>query len=340
MLICVNLWINKMKNILVISNCRLGDALVMIPALRSLKALPARITLASESGSPGIVGAEEILGGRGLVDRFVTMSNAGNIFSRGLDRLRFFANMRREKWDMGIVLLPPCPPLTMRFVKRFCTYLRCCGCEQIIAPQNVQAGTRHVADLMLDMLSPHGITPIADASLPPLGQAAACPLPEGKNYIAVAAGANIPIKCWALEKYAALLATICGKCNCAPLYLSGENERVSCEWLNERVPGPMLIGKRLPEVESAMRQCKAYLGNDTGLIHLAAALGLPCIGIYSNRNPHGLWEPYTSRKLIFYPSPCSCAGCFKIECEKMCINEISPEQVLKALEDKHFLQWN
>ena len=329
---------SQMKNILVISNCRLGDALVMIPALRSLKALPARITLASEPARPGIVGAEEILGGRGLVDRFVTMSNAGNVFSRCIERLRFFANMRREKWDMGIVLMPPCPPLTMRLVKRFRLYLRCCGCKQIIAPQSVQASTRHVADLMLDMLSPLEINSIPDATLPPLEQEAPCTFSSDKKCIAVAPGANMPVKCWALENYAELLAKISAKYNCTPVYFSGENEMASCEWLNERVPGAMLIGKGLPEVEAAMRQCRAYIGNDTGLIHLAAALKLPCIGIYSNRDAHGLWEPYSARKLIFYPSPCPCAGCLKIQCDKMCINEITPAQVLEAIDASNFMQ--
>lgn len=327
-----------MKNILIISNCRLGDALVMIPALRSLKALSARITLASESAKPGMVGAEDILGGRGLVDCFVAMPTAGNIFLRVMERLRFFAMMRREKWDMGVVLLPPCPPLTMRLVERFRMYLRLCGCKHIIAPQCIQTSQRHVADLMLDMLSAGGINPITDATLPPLAQNAACPLPNDKKYIAVAPGANMPVKCWALEKYAVLLEAIVKKYNYTPVYFCGENERTFCECLSKRVPGISIIGKPLPEVENAMRKCQAYLGNDTGLIHLAAALKLPCIGIYSNRDIHGPWEPYSAKKLIIYPKPCDCTGCLKTQCDKQCIDEIQPKQVLEAIESSNFLQ--
>ena len=325
-----------MQNILVISNCRLGDALVMIPALRSLKALPARITLASEAAVPGIVAAEDILGDRGLVDCFVKMSTSGSFFTRLLDRLRFFARMRRKKWDLGIVLMPPCPPLTMRLVRRLRTYLRLCGCRQIIAPQCIQANM-HVADMMLDMLSQNGIAPIADTSLPILTKSISTVLPLGKKYIAVAPGANMPVNCWRLENYAVVLKAITIKYNFTPVYFSGEKERGICERLNKIVPGHTVIGKPLPEVECAMRQCGAYLGNDTGLIHLAAALGLPCIGIYSNRNPHGLWEPYTAHKLIFYPEDCDCAGCLKQECDKMCINTITPEKVLAAIESSTFL---
>ena len=326
-----------MQNILVISNCRLGDALVMIPALRSIKALPARVTLASEAAAPGIVAAQEILGDRGLVDSFVKMSTSGGFFARLLDRLRFFAKMRREKWDMGIVLMPPCPPLTMRLVKRLCTYLRLCGCSQIIAPQSIQTKNKHVADMMLDMLSQNGITPIADASLPPLEKNLTPPLPPDKRYIAVAPGANMPVNCWALDNYATVLKSLKAKYNFMPVYFSGENERAICETLNEKVPGHTVIGRPLPEVESAMRQCHTYLGNDTGLIHLAASLGLPCIGIYSNRNPHGIWEPYTPQKLIFYPGHCDCAGCLKTQCDKMCINQTTPEKVLSAIDASSLL---
>ena len=320
-----------MQNVLVISNCRLGDALVMIPALRSLKALPARITLASEAAAHGIVAAEDILGDRNLVDCFVKMSTSGSFFARFLDRLRFFARMRRKKWDLGVVLMPPCPPLTMRLVKRLRTYLRLCGCRQIIAPQDIYAD-KHVADMMLDMLSQNGIAPIADASLPPLEKPAPSPLPLGKKYIAVAPGANMPVNCWKLENYAAVLNLLTAKYNFTPVYFSGENERKICEQLNETVPGHTVIGKPLPEVESAMRQCRAYLGNDTGLVHLAAALGLPCLCIYSNRNPHGIWEPYTTHKLIFYPEDCGCTGCLRQDCDKMCINKTTPEKVLAAIE--------
>ncbi|MBO4513155.1 MAG: glycosyltransferase family 9 protein, partial [Victivallales bacterium] len=323
--------------ILVISNCRLGDALVMIPALRSLKALPARITLASEAAAPGIVAAEDILGGRGLVDCFVKMSTSGGFLARLLDRLRFFTKMRREKWDLGIVLIPPCPPLTMRLVKRLCTYLRLCGCRKIIAPQCIQANMQ-VAEMMLELLSQNGIAPIADGGLPELAKSTPNPLPPGKKYIAVAPGANMPVNCWALENYATVLKATAAKYNCTPVYFSGENERTICERLNEMVPGHTIIGRPLPKVECAMRQCQAYLGNDTGLIHLAAALGLPCIGIYSNRNPHGIWEPYTSQKLIFYPEDCDCAGCLKTQCDKMCINQTTPQKALSAIEASAFLQ--
>ena len=99
-----------------------------------------------------------------------------------------------------------------------------------------------------------------------------------------------------------------------------------------------MIGRPLSEVECAMRQCRAYLGNDTGLIHLAASLGLPCIGIYANRDAPGLWEPYAARKLVFWPKAASCSGCQRTICSRPCIDEIRPQQVLEAIEGSGILQ--
>ncbi len=100
-----------MKKILIITNCRLGDSLVMIPALHAIREYygQAFIALASESQAKGIAAAQDVLGNRGLVDSFENMPFSGNWFKRLLSRLGFFVKMRKTKWDTGIVLMPPCP---------------------------------------------------------------------------------------------------------------------------------------------------------------------------------------------------------------------------------------
>ena len=338
-----NVKILAMGNILVISNCRLGDSLVMIPALRSIKAQwpEAHITLMSEATGAGIVSAEEILGGRGLVDEFVKMPFEGGFFRRLLGRLQCFRQMRRHAWDCGVVLLPPCPPLTMRLVRRLRLYLRLCGCRRIIAPQAIFPFERNadgslkpmpqVAELMLEMLSSQGIMTVKDGTLPPLARPSSIALLPEKAHLAVAPGANMPVKCWPVGNYAIVLKEILARYNLRPVYFAGENERGLCEELDRMVPGETVIGRPLPEVEGAMRQCRAYFGNDTGLIHLAASLGLPCIGIYANRNAPGLWEPYAAKKLVLWPKAASCAGCQRTICSRHCIDEIRPRQVLEAI---------
>jgi len=84
-----------------------------------------------------------------------------------------------------------------------------------------------------------------------------------------------------------------------------------------------------------MKHASVYLGHDSGPIHLAAAAGVPCVGIYSARNPAGTWFPYGNRhRVILHDVPC--AGCKLSECTvyaKRCITSITVAEVLAAVED-------
>ncbi|MBR6057733.1 MAG: hypothetical protein IKP58_06145 [Victivallales bacterium] len=148
-----------LKNILVISNCRFGDSLVMIPALQLLKSSfpEANICLLSEREANGTVSADQILGGRGIVDTFEALPMEGGKLERLASRLRLIFKLRKQSFDLGIVLMPPYPPLTTALVKRFTLYLKLFGAKQIIAPKKIldfNEKRLNVVDALLDVLSP------------------------------------------------------------------------------------------------------------------------------------------------------------------------------------------
>ena len=335
--------------ILVIANCRMGDALAMLPALKLLRRqFPnENITLVSETTSAGIVSAHEILGGRGIVNDFMPLTMSGGRMKRLWSRLKLvYALRKRGPWSLGIVLMPPYPPLTMRLVGRFRLYLRLCGVTRIIAPEAIRVMSRqidgslerlpHVIDAMLGLLAPLGL-PLppqgkADVALPPTANPAPCPpLPEGRLW-AVAPGSNMPAKCW--PHYGELLEALQRSQNIVPVYMGGENERTLCEELNNHVPGVCIIGQSMPVVEAVMRKCEAYLGNDTGVMHLAAAVGLPCHAIFSCRDIPAIWEPYTRQKMVFRAKGMTCEGCLQTVCEdrhNACLKAITVSHVLERI---------
>ncbi|MBR6324568.1 MAG: hypothetical protein IKR62_06230, partial [Victivallales bacterium] len=165
------------QNILIISNCRFGDSLVMMPALQRLKASfpQASICLLSERDANGAVSADQILGGRGLVDEFEALPMTGGKLGRLVSRLRLMLKLRRRSFDLGIVLMPPYPPLTMALVNRFSLYLKLFGVKRIVAPtQILDFNEKHlnVVDATLQVLSaldlPLPSPDHAPYSLPPL----------------------------------------------------------------------------------------------------------------------------------------------------------------------------
>ena len=82
-----------------------------------------------------------------------------------------------------------------------------------------------------------------------------------------------------------------------------------------------------------LNQCRFLVGLDTGTTHLAAALGVPCVALYADRDPPGQWEPLGEGHILLrHPVPCG--GCRVKECpvpNHPCMTGISTEQVWAAI---------
>ena len=65
---------------------------------------------------------------------------------------------------------------------------------------------------------------------------------------------------------------------------------------------------------AAMKQCRFFIGNDTGTMHMAAAVGLPCVAVFSARGTvPGLWYPLGQGHQVFRTT-IDCEGCGLVEC--------------------------
>ena len=81
-----------------------------------------------------------------------------------------------------------------------------------------------------------------------------------------------------------------------------------------------------------MHKSDLFLGHDSGPAHLAAAVQLPCVCVYSARNPFGKWFPYGQHK-VFYKQV-DCRECGKSSCSterKKCIRLIDENKVARAV---------
>lgn len=147
-----------------------------------------------------------------------------------------------------------------------------------------------------------------------------------------------PAKCWPLERFAAVAREVSGRVpGCIWLSFGTGSERDKGERLAGLGRGCImnLAGKTsLRELMSLLRACRVLLTNDSGPMHLAAALGTPVVVPFGSTSPEltGPGEPGDPRhRLLRGIAPCS--PCFRRTCpvDFRCMTSISVEQVVEAV---------
>lgn len=94
-----------------------------------------------------------------------------------------------------------------------------------------------------------------------------------------------------------------------------------------------LTGKTsLPVLAALLMQSRAFVGVDSGVMHLAAAVGTRCISLFGPTNP-SITGPQGSGHVVV-KSALSCMPCMRSKCEKglQCMLDISSEMVSSALD--------
>jgi len=127
-------------------------------------------------------------------------------------------------------------------------------------------------------------------------------IPDGGPVLAVGPTANWRAKTWRAERFAELCLEVTGPDGILPgarLALFGrDDERPQVMQLIEALPHDRcidLIGRAsLLEIYAGLRRCDLYVGNDSGLMHLAAAAGVPTLGLFGPSREE-LYAPWGAR---------------------------------------------
>lgn len=93
-----------------------------------------------------------------------------------------------------------------------------------------------------------------------------------------------------------------------------------------------LAGKTsLIEAVDLLGACETVISNDSGLMHVAAAVGCQVIGVYGSTSPK--YTPPLAKKVAIVHTDIDCRPCFKRECplgHLKCLKDLTPQQVLTA----------
>ena len=157
---------------------------------------------------------------------------------------------------------------------------------------------------------------------------------DGAPYVVFAPGAAYgPAKKWPLEYFKEVAKGLSSQ-GISVLVLGGRAEFLDGEFIIQGIKSAYnLCGKTLIEdLPGIFLGAKALISNDSGLMHLGAALRIPQIAIFGSTSPE-LTGPKNPRAIVLKKDfPCS--PCFQRTCKHKdyrCLKSITPEEVLKSL---------
>jgi heptosyltransferase-2 len=152
--------------------------------------------------------------------------------------------------------------------------------------------------------------------------------------VALAPGAVGPAKRWPKEYYATLARGLMAD-GFTVWILGGPGEKAMAADIVEDTQARDLTGNDLRDAILALACATAAVSNDSGLLHVAAALGTPSIGIFGPTSPWH-WAPLNPLAgTIETATKLDCRPCHKPVCRLVhhrCMRDIAPDQVISAVQ--------
>ena len=267
-----------MRGALAIHPGALGDVLLAVPALRALRTRHGAVTLAAQRHIAALVAAL----GEAEVARDFDALRLETLFA-GAGEAELPATERVVCWFGA---------RDVEFTRR----LRAQARDAVVAPST---GTGLVWEHLLRTVgaaADDGRTPArVGASLVAAGRAA---LVEAgwdgiQRLIVVQPGAGSVRKCWPTEGFVAALGDLVESRELTAVLHEGPADAAAVDTLASGLPGALrLRAPALPALAGVLRVASVYVGNDSGVSHLAATVGAPAVVLFAV--PNLAWRPWAA----------------------------------------------
>lgn len=334
------------KNILIVRTDRIGDVVLTTPSIRALRLaypqahLAVMVTPQTRDLVEGNPDLSEVL----VYDRKGQDGGLGGFW-------RFVFGLRRRKFDLAVI-----------FHTKKRTNLICflAGIPHRLGYKNDKfgflltkpvidkrpEGKKHEAEYCLDLLKHVGVqsgdlklsVPLkkeserwAEEFLKTNNIIGACEI------IAIHPDASCISKRWPIGKFIELIKSLLKRGNARIILIGGTEAEPITRNIQSALSGPVIdvAGKiSLSQLASLLKRCRLLISNDSGPVHVAAAVGTPVVSIFG-RNQAGLsparWRPLGPRDVVIHKEV-GCEICLAHNCNIHfeCLEAVSPKDVLDA----------
>ena len=165
-------------------------------------------------------------------------------------------------------------------------------------------------------------------------------LPDNENYIGLCPGSQHYTKRW-LPEYFIELGNLLKENGNKIVIFGGSSDKDICSEISKGISGSINLqnDNNLFQTVADMKKCMLIVTNDTGLMHAAAAVGIPLISIFGSSVKEFGFSPYGIKNLILENNSLNCRPCSHIgrsECPKghfKCMKELTPQLVFNQLQN-------
>lgn len=345
------------RNILVLKLDHIGDCIIAFPAVRRLKQhFPeARITVLTAQGSLPLWELEPSVDRTIAFDFFHARSALGELDRSDEDWRELRERLSPERFDLAIDLRkhietrPVLQHTGARYLAGFDFRnqfpwldfsLEWSG-DQIYARKR-----QHNGDDLVNLVDAVAAACEADAAViaaPPSGASLAAMLrgddPAAGPLVCVHPTAGNDMKQWPVEYFAAVIDRLVADDRARIVLIGAPGEEAVAaallDQLRQREAVTSLVGKvTLTDLPSLIAGMALFLGNDSGPKHIAAALGVPTVGVHAGTVDVREWGP-VGPAAISVARSVVCSPCYlsKVEdCRRglVCLRQLQPGQVYAA----------
>lgn len=330
--------------ILIIKLRAVGDVVMATAALPSLrKAYPeAEIHFMTEKA------CRPVLEGNPLIDRILDVPPDpwGNPFQpeSWLAFFRFIRRFRNQRYDLVLDLFGNPRSAWLSLLSRgrvrvgFDFRGRKLAYNKRISPRGDRI---HEVEFNLDAVRALGIPVVRPEPMFPFSKTDADAMERwlnenrlnGRFLAALHVWGSWPAKRWGIRKFADLADRLAERYGAKIILLWGPGEKTHAEAVQKIARCETVLAPRttLKQLGALLSLCGLVVANDSGPMHIAAAVGTPTVGIFGPTN-WKLQGPYGKKSAAVYKRDLSCLGCNKLECgDRTCMETLGVEEVMEAV---------
>jgi predicted lipopolysaccharide heptosyltransferase III len=330
-----------MRNVLIIKLRYIGDVLLATPTVRAIKAArpDVRVTMMVNRGTEGL------LSGNPDLDEIMVLDK-GSLTAQW----RLIVELRRRRFDTVIDLTDgdrsaflsriSGAPVRIGFNDEHRWRGTCY--THVVQPAS---GPRHRIDRDLGTLKPIGVqASVTDPhlSLTPEEESDADHLLDqlgvqrSRPIAILQPGARYWFKAWPPERFAELADRIADEYGCQVLIGGSQQDGELAQQIRQMAKSSPIImagSTTIKQFAAIAKKSAIFVGNDSGVMHIASAVGTPVVALFGPSNPCE-WGPRGGPVVVLYKG-LDCRSCFHPTCsrgEENCMRLVTVQEAVAAVQ--------